>query len=492
MASRRLIASYICEWLIIVTALVTALLLSTVNPDYHPFSPLDLSISYPHRERAKVSLGVLTFLSIILPISVIVLLSLFVPTRAVSNPNNTSERRREKLWELNASLLGLGVSLATATIIFTGVKNLSGKPRPDFLARCKPDVGKVAAHKVGGYGQAAVSELWVMVDGGICQEADRRRLNDGFRSFPSGYATIAFAGLWYLTLYLSARFGVTPPSLANHQSQGRSLQNDEAGEALIQRSAQPTQHQSSAKKTAAPPAFLLPLPYIPFGLAIFIAGTRYFDFRNHGFDVLAGSAVDEFRAIVSIVNEVYRRNENSNPRAPAIKKQRSPRSVGLPSPPDMFLGDIKWVDANASYVSEKRQDPIQYLWQYHPPYFQRQNSTAHNHNPRPYIPSFPNHPRHRPTFPHQQRQSILEYHMPTIPCTDPPSSLDMNSTISPSSPNAQVYPVFQQARLDARNPSTSAEAAPSGKKVVWETKEVVLDVKSSEKDEDEDEDGALR
>ena len=68
----------------------------------------------------------------------------------------------------------------------------------------------------------------------------------------------------------------------------------------------------------------------------------------------------------------------------------------------------------------------------------------------------------------------------------------MNSTISPSSPNAQVYPVFQQARLDARNPSTSAEAAPSGKKVVWETKEVVLDVKSSEKDEDEDEDGALR
>ena len=172
------------------TALVTALALSTVNPDYHPFSPLDLSISYPHRERAKVSLGILTFLSIILPISVIGLVSLFVPTRAVSNPNNTNERRRrEKLWELNASLLGLGVSLATATIIFTGVKNLSGKPRPDFLARCKPDVGKVAAHKVGGYGQAAVSELWVMVDGGICQEADRRRLNDGFRSFPSGYAT---------------------------------------------------------------------------------------------------------------------------------------------------------------------------------------------------------------------------------------------------------------------------------------------------------------
>ncbi|CAF9933493.1 MAG: phosphatidic acid phosphatase type [Alectoria fallacina] len=187
MASKRLIASYICEWLIIVAAIVTALALSTVNPDYHHFSLLDLTISYPHRERAKVSLGVLTFLSIILPISVIIFISLLVPTPAVSN-SNSRERRRQKLRELNANLLGLGVSLATATIVFTGVKNLSGKPRPDFLARCKPDVGNVAAHKVGGYGQA-VSELWVMVDGGICQEVDKRWLNDGFRGFPSGYAT---------------------------------------------------------------------------------------------------------------------------------------------------------------------------------------------------------------------------------------------------------------------------------------------------------------
>ncbi len=126
-------------------------------------------------------------LSIILPIAVIVIVSLFVQNLAVSSLNNR-ERRQQRLWELNASLLGLGVSFATATIIFTGVKNLSGKPRPDFLARCNPDVGHVAAHRVGGYGQA-VSELWVMVDGGICQQTDKSWLNDGFRSFPSGYAT---------------------------------------------------------------------------------------------------------------------------------------------------------------------------------------------------------------------------------------------------------------------------------------------------------------
>ena len=89
---------------------------------------------------------------------------------------------------MNASLLGLGVSLATSTIIFTGVKNLSGKPRPDFLARCDPDLEQITAHTVGGYGQT-VSNLWVIVDGGICQQPDKNFLNDGFRSFPSGYAT---------------------------------------------------------------------------------------------------------------------------------------------------------------------------------------------------------------------------------------------------------------------------------------------------------------
>jgi len=38
------------------------------------------------------------------------------------------------------------------------------------------------------------------------------------------------------------------------------------------------------------------LLYIPLGLAIFIAGTRYFDFRNHGFDVLAGAAIGSVTA----------------------------------------------------------------------------------------------------------------------------------------------------------------------------------------------------
>ena len=99
--------------------------------------------------------------------------------------------------------------------------------------------------------------------------------------------------MWYLSLYLAARFDVVPPSAIKYlQRREREQQNDEAGEPLMQSDERVDDSRSPLdKSSAAPAAYLLPLPYVPLGLAIFIAGTRYFDFRNHGFDVLAGSAV---------------------------------------------------------------------------------------------------------------------------------------------------------------------------------------------------------
>jgi hypothetical protein len=74
-------------------------------------------------------------------------------------------------------------------------------------------------------------------------------------------------------------------------------QHDETGEPLLLSPVdQGLNITTRQRKPAAPPAFLLPLPYIPLGLAIFIAGTRYFDFRNHGFDVLAGAAIGSLTA----------------------------------------------------------------------------------------------------------------------------------------------------------------------------------------------------
>ena len=109
---------------------------------------------------------------------------------------------------------------------------------------------------------------------------------------------VAFAGLWYLSLYLAAIFNVVPPFATKYlQRRDGVQQNDEAGEPLMQSDEREDNSTLRLEKnTTAPPAYLLPLPYLPLGLAIFIAGTRYFDFRNHGFDVLAGSVVGTITA----------------------------------------------------------------------------------------------------------------------------------------------------------------------------------------------------
>jgi len=108
------------------------------------------------------------------------------------------------------------------------------------------------------------------------------------------YNAVSFAGLWYLSLYLCTKFNVIVPGDSTTRTQ---RQHDETGEPLLLSPIdQGLNITTRQRKPAAPPAFLLPLPYIPFGLAIFIAGTRYFDFRNHGFDVLAGAAIGSLTA----------------------------------------------------------------------------------------------------------------------------------------------------------------------------------------------------
>ena len=106
---------------------------------------------------------------------------------------------------------------------------------------------------------------------------------------------MAFAGLWYLSLWLSAKFNVILQSQSTVQQQ---VQNDETAEPLVDvgEVEAPRNREPQQERHSAGPLYLLFLPYIPLGLAIFIGGTRYFDFRNHGFDVLAGAAIGAITA----------------------------------------------------------------------------------------------------------------------------------------------------------------------------------------------------
>lgn len=98
---------------------------------------------------------------------------------------------RWKLWEWNVGWLGLAMTHAISQLVVQGTKNIAGKPRPDLLARCVPDLSDVAAHRVGGFG-TDISDKWILVSQTICTQTDKSVLDDGFRSFPSGHAASEF------------------------------------------------------------------------------------------------------------------------------------------------------------------------------------------------------------------------------------------------------------------------------------------------------------
>lgn len=101
---------------------------------------------------------------------------------------------RRELWELLTGWLGLAFSFITAFFFAQAVKNLVGKPRPDFLARCNPDSANESHFSLGHYDPRGL----VLVDWQICQAKDGSgvgisEFNDGFRSFPSGHTCSKFS-----------------------------------------------------------------------------------------------------------------------------------------------------------------------------------------------------------------------------------------------------------------------------------------------------------
>lgn len=118
----------------------------------------------------------------------------------------------QSLWDLHNSWLGLTLSLTLTGLISNLVKVCVGRPRPgslfafsdsvqclmialpvDLISRCVPSP------------DARDKPVWGLSNHTICTQTDERILRDGFRSFPSGHASLSFAGLGFLTFYLAGK-----------------------------------------------------------------------------------------------------------------------------------------------------------------------------------------------------------------------------------------------------------------------------------------------
>lgn len=89
-------------------------------------------------------------------------------------------------------MLAFFTGLFITTFLTDIVKNAVGRPRPDLLDRCQA--------KAGTPGD-------ILVDYTVCTQKNRHRLDDGFRSFPSGHSSMAFMGLGFLSWWLAGQLG---------------------------------------------------------------------------------------------------------------------------------------------------------------------------------------------------------------------------------------------------------------------------------------------
>jgi hypothetical protein len=147
-------------------------------------------------------------------------------------------------------------------------------------------------------------------------------MDDGFRSFPSGHSSFSAAGLIYLSLFLSSKLAITIPFLAPslfasnnsrfaafpsraekiRQERVRDGSNDKTAPAseidpYFQALGDSDEVIAARNQAAAPPVYLLVFVIIPWFASVYIASTRWSDFRHHGFDILFGYLIGTVSAI---------------------------------------------------------------------------------------------------------------------------------------------------------------------------------------------------
>ncbi|KAK5987629.1 Phosphatidate phosphohydrolase 3 [Cladobotryum mycophilum] len=301
--SFRLLASYTFDWIILIVIAVIGYVLGRITPNKRPFSLVDPNISFPFTENETVPDWLLFVLCAVVPVAVIFSLVW-----------------RRKLWELHIGWLGLLMSVGCGFFFVSGIKNMCGKPRPDLLARCLPDIENAAKYVIGGFkGEAAFgSNIGQLYSADICQQTDKAKLDDGFRSYPSGHSAASAGGLIYLSLFLASKFAVTFPFVASDGGSAdhsvhaafpsrlplpADVYDRDDASPMTKVGSRNARHnvtvQALRRQAAAAPVYLLAITVAPFCLAIFIAASRWFDFRHHGFDILFGFVIGIITAIFS-------------------------------------------------------------------------------------------------------------------------------------------------------------------------------------------------
>lgn len=280
----KIAASYSLDWIM---TILLAGLLALINDVYgfrREFSLTDTSIQHTFATSERVPVWLLVVVAVIIPIVLIAVISLGI-TRSV--------------WDFHASLLAFILTHALVVTATTLLKVTVGRPRPDLIDRCQPAAGSVNRAIYGLATQA------------ICTVSpDSPKLRDGFRSFPSGHSSTAFAGLTFFSLYLAGKLHLAHRTRAHAATQW--------------------------------------LVFFPMIGAALVAVSRTMDYRHHATDVLAGSLLG---ALVAIITYFFYFPALSHPDS---HKPWAPRTSGLYHSGELAHNDENEIDvADETYDQER-------------------------------------------------------------------------------------------------------------------------------------------
>jgi diacylglycerol diphosphate phosphatase/phosphatidate phosphatase len=117
-----------------------------IPPFHQPFSLDNYSLHYPFAKQERVPVPWLLVYVVLAPAAIIGIYTLVIdglfshqtemPTgRAGIKRLSGRYRFKDRLWELNCGILGLGLSVGASFVITGALKNAIGKPRPDLIDR---------------------------------------------------------------------------------------------------------------------------------------------------------------------------------------------------------------------------------------------------------------------------------------------------------------------------------------------------------------------
>ena len=299
--SRRPILSYIVDWIIIVGVALLGGGFAKLSGNKHAFSLDDLSISYPHKPRETMPFPELVVVVLIGPGLITFVLSMLLIPGPTADPHTPKALIwRRKLWEWNTAWMGLGVALAGAFSLTEGLKDLAGKPRPDILARCDPDLSpaSLTRYQVGGLRRSLSRGKYGRRLAYMPQQRQISRqrwlciLAVGALQFQLGGDVVSQSLAVLEAEHLRTISGTCallqkhPLSFDNENALGRSKDQASASADAGNDRSIPGRNQA-----AAPPVYLLLIALAPPGVASFVCVSRYADYRHTGFDIISGAVL---------------------------------------------------------------------------------------------------------------------------------------------------------------------------------------------------------